>query len=326
MGLQRTYIQYGTTGENMHATDEVKIEYDSSGEEQLYIHEKGGLLIENISQYKVTSSEVRLIYVINAFNNNEVNELDLANKNEWKTGDGDNSVSYLTRTGLNIEVPAGIFKDSIEVTNITNIESEEKTSVNYYAPVVGLIKTVFINTGGKHVFSELESSNADILTQESSSNRNKINDKNIESKEQKQTANTEKSSLGGTSQLLLSDYTKRVNELSLEQLEYYILHRPEFKELDTGDYVYKFSVLQGELSILTNQDGMIRNLTWDSELPMTDETLLNIQSLILGLNPSITIEEVNEFLFSGNDKIVFAEFKVNLSSSPDSFLFEININ
>ena len=325
VGLQRTYIQYGIEGENANASNEVKSEYDSSGNELFYVYENGEIFGESFTQYTVSTEELKMVYKINDLNNNEVNEVVLANKTEWKTGDGDNSISYLTGNDLTIEVPAGIFDNSIEVTEISNIESDEVTVVNYYAPTVGLIKTVFILPEGNHVFTELESSNVSILGQKNATNKEETSPSNKSEELNPAPSLKTPDSVGGTSELLLSDYIERVNEKTFQQLEYYIFNNPEFNELDTGDYIYNFSVLQGELSILTNQEGLIRNLSWNGEVPMTDETLLNIQSIILGLNPTITIEEVNDFLFNGKEEIAFEHFIVNLFSSPNSFQFEIYI-
>ena len=112
VGLQRSYIHYGTTGENYYSNDEVKSELDSEGNEMIFIHTTDDLIIEKFDQYQISNEEIRLVYILNALKNQEVNELVIANESEWKTGDGDDSTSYLTKTGLTVEVQAGAFENS----------------------------------------------------------------------------------------------------------------------------------------------------------------------------------------------------------------------
>ncbi|GKV57616.1 hypothetical protein NCCP2222_35630 [Sporosarcina sp. NCCP-2222] len=158
IGMARTYVQYGTDGENMQASDIVKMEHDSEGKEMVYIHGKGGLIAETIQEYKVDKKAVSVIYIINSLKNEETNILELASKEKWETNDADNSVSYLTGSGLTEEVPAGSFDNVIEVTTVIPDDKREQKTVKYYAPEVGLIKTVFhFKDGEKYVFSELES-------------------------------------------------------------------------------------------------------------------------------------------------------------------------
>ncbi|QTD40961.1 hypothetical protein [Sporosarcina sp. Te-1] len=158
IGLTRTYVQYGTEGENMKATDTVKMEVGSEGNEMVYIHETGGLIADSIREYKVEKDAVHVIYIINALKNEETDMLELASKESWETNDADKSVSYMTGSGLSVEVPAGSFQNVIEVTNIVPDDKREQKTVKYYAPEVGLIKTVFhFKDGEEYVFSELES-------------------------------------------------------------------------------------------------------------------------------------------------------------------------
>ncbi|MBO0602519.1 DUF2628 domain-containing protein [Sporosarcina sp. E16_3] len=158
VGLQRSYLHYGTTGENLISNDEVMSEFDSERNEMFYIHSTGGIANEKVNQYQISEKEIRLVYVINAFKNQEVNEVVIANKDEWKTGDGDDSTSYLTKTGLTVKVPASVFENCIEVVNIVKVGNGVSKIVKYYAPQVGLIKTVFIIEDEEHISQELISS------------------------------------------------------------------------------------------------------------------------------------------------------------------------
>ncbi|WP_102273719.1 hypothetical protein [Cytobacillus massiliigabonensis] len=167
VGLERSYIQYGTTGENTTVNDIVVSETDASGKEMIYIKEAGSLAGEKITQYEVNNDSIRVVYLMNALKNEEADVIELTAQPEWKTGDGDDSVSYLTETGLDIEVPAGMFNHCIEVTNIAKSKSGEHKVVKYYAPKAGLIKTVFyLEDEGEFVFSELQTSNLDRINAE----------------------------------------------------------------------------------------------------------------------------------------------------------------
>lgn len=159
VGLQRTYIEYGSTGNNMIRNDEVKFDMNSDGNEEIYIHALGGLGIERVDQFEITQNEIRRVYMINALINMEVNILELTNRKEWKTGDGDNSVSSMTGIGLTMEVPAGMFTECIEVTNFIEGDIEGRKTLKYYAPKVGIIKTVYVNGKEEFVSEELQSSN-----------------------------------------------------------------------------------------------------------------------------------------------------------------------
>ncbi|MBB4823385.1 hypothetical protein HNO89_000605 [Sporosarcina luteola] len=158
IGMTRTYVQHDTEGKDLQETDIVKMEPDSEGNEIIYIQAKGGLVADSIKEYKVDKDAVRLIYIINTLKNEETDILELAPKVTWETNDADKSVSYMTDSGLAVEVPAGSFQNVIEVTTIIPDDKHEQKTVKYFAPEVGLIKTVFhFKDGEEYVFSELES-------------------------------------------------------------------------------------------------------------------------------------------------------------------------
>ncbi|WHP40398.1 hypothetical protein QIX46_17810 [Lysinibacillus boronitolerans] len=183
IGLERTYIEYGNTGQEEIYNDIVIQEYDKEGNEVIYIHGYGGLIGESVLEYSVTEKEIRLIYRINSLLNKEVNELELSSNKEWFTGDGDDSKSIITGRDLTVKTKAGTFNDVLEVTKIK--DSSEPKIVKYYAPKVGVIKTVYLlSSEDEHVYSELESTNLDILLGSVDKNKIETNDEKEEIKQQ----------------------------------------------------------------------------------------------------------------------------------------------
>ncbi|MCG7343999.1 hypothetical protein MHZ92_07635 [Sporosarcina sp. ACRSL] len=158
IGMMRTYVQYGTNGQTMEANDSVNLSINSDGPDTVYIHEKGGLAIESIKEFIVTDEEIRLVYVINALKNEETSVVELANKPKWEKKDMDKSVSHITATGLTVVVPAGSYDNVIEVTTVIPDDKKGRRTVHYYAPNIGLIRTVFgFEDGDEFTFSELKS-------------------------------------------------------------------------------------------------------------------------------------------------------------------------
>jgi len=157
IGAVRIYSQYDTDGKTFESVDTVNLATDSEGNNSVYIHEKGGLAAETIKEYAVSSEEVKLVYVVNPNENKETAIVELANKPEWDKKDENKSVSQMTATDLTVKVPAGTYKNVIEIATTVPGDSKGKM-INYYAPEVGLIKTVFsFSDGDKFTFSELKS-------------------------------------------------------------------------------------------------------------------------------------------------------------------------
>ncbi|WP_336823739.1 hypothetical protein [Sporosarcina sp. USHLN248] len=158
IGMMRTYNQYDPDGKTVEAIDTVNLSINSDGPDTVYIHEKGGMASESIKEYAVNEKEVRLVYVVNALKNEETAIVELSNKPKWEKNDSDKSISYLTATGLTVEVPAGKYDNVIEVTTVIPNDKKGRKTVHYYAPEIGLIKTVFgFEDGDNFTFSELKS-------------------------------------------------------------------------------------------------------------------------------------------------------------------------
>ncbi|MCG7344821.1 hypothetical protein MHZ92_11805 [Sporosarcina sp. ACRSL] len=156
IGMTREYTNYDTDGNSVASIDTVNLSTNSDGTDTVYIHEKG-VASEAIKEYIVSKEEVKLVYLINSFGNAETAVVELANKPEWDKNDASQSVSRMTATGLTMEVPAGKYDHVIEITSVIPGDKEGKT-LNYYAPEVGLIKTVFsFKDGEEFIFNELKS-------------------------------------------------------------------------------------------------------------------------------------------------------------------------
>ena len=158
VGTARTYAQYDPDGKTLEATDVVNRSENSDGPDTVYIHERGGMAYESIKEYAVSSEEIKQIYIVNAAKNEESAVVELANKPEWEKNDGDDSVSYITQKDLEIPVAAGTYKNVLEVTTIITDDVKGRKTIHYYAPEVGLIKTIFVYEDGEEfTFSELTS-------------------------------------------------------------------------------------------------------------------------------------------------------------------------
>jgi len=263
VGLKRSYVQYGTTGENLYPTDEVKNEYDSKGNELIYIHEKNGLAVETIEQYEIYDNEVVVVHRINPLMNKEVNEIELANKTKWETGDPDNTSNYLTGSGLSIEVTAGTFEDVIEVTNVVSIESEDSREIiKYYAPNVGLIKMVFLINNEEHVFMELETTNLKSL---SNSNQKKVEDVNENTNEpevketKSETGNTYKNEDFGFS------FTFPGNMLDKVRISYGAWSVDSEESID---FTYLSEQVEQYLFSIVVYNGAIEEQNWENPMQM----------------------------------------------------------
>ncbi|WP_214758769.1 hypothetical protein [Exiguobacterium sp. s123] len=323
VGLERTYIQYGTTGENILSNDTVKSEVDSSGKESLYIHEKGGLAVERVTEYKVNDHSIRVVYRINAFMNKEVDELELTNRKSWNVGDSDNSIRYLTNENLKITVPAGTFQDCIEITQVTGTEGNGNTSIYYYAPTVGLVKTVWKLDGEKFTAMELQSFSKD--TEQDSEGKSQEEGSVIgggieESPSPKFQSGSLLHDTNLISTLNINDYMNRVNQYSIEQVEYYLLHRPTFEETNNGTTLY----FSDDITIRCDTSGNIMEVMMQQDTSLTEETFLYIQWLILGLDSKMSIEEANEIIFPKESNQVFkvGEFNVGIMADSNGFTFK----
>lgn len=323
VGLERTYIQYGTTGENLFSNDTVKSEVNSSGKESLYIHETGGLAVERVTEYEINDHSIRVVYRINALMNKEVDELELTNRKSWNVGDSDNSIRYLTNENLEIAVPAGTFQDCIEITQVTETGKNSNTSIYYYAPTVGLVKTVWEIEGEKFTALELQSfSNG--IDQENEGKSQEQASVTQESTEESPSPKFQSGSLPPdtnlTSTFNVNDYMNTVNQYSFEQVEYYLLHRPTFEETSNGTILY----FTDDITIHCDTNGNIKEVIMQQDSPLTEEKLFYIQWLILGLDSEMTIEEANEIIFPKETNQFFkvGEFNVGILADSNSFIFK----
>lgn len=129
-----------------------------------------------------------------------------------------------------------------------------------------------------------------------------------------------------TQKLSLAEFSEAVNEISMEQLEYSILHRPSYQE-ETNRNVYEFTAVTSEnIKIFTDKENNIEEVHWISKEKLTEEVLYNIQFLLLGLEENVSQEEINEFLFNESSSHQPSEkFLVELDKSENDFTLSITL-
>ena len=154
--------------------------------------------------------------------------------------------------------------------------------------------------------SEVEASNVNFL---------EISEKNFGSTNNEDLA---------TEKLKLAAYIESVNKISMEQVEYSLLHRPSYEELEFTD-LYSFAPMTEEnILIETDKNSFIKEINWNSKEKVSEEILYNIQWLLLSLDENVSYEEVNEFIFEEKStRQNFKDFLVEFNKSENGFSFSI---
>ncbi|TCI77718.1 hypothetical protein EVJ20_07080 [Exiguobacterium sp. SH0S1] len=321
VGLERTYIEYGKSGETLISNDTVKLEIDSSGDEVLYIHAKDGIAGERIVEYEVSKNSIKKVYIINAIFNKKIDELELTNQRSWSTGDSDNALRYLTDDKLEVTVPAGIFQECIEVTEVFKSKEYIYTSIYYYAPKIGLIKTVFEVDDERFTYTELQSfSNGTEQTKEFESNTQEKSSGIEEAPSPQLKSGDLPPDTNLTSSLNINDYVNLVNQHSIKQVNYNLLHRPTFEETENEVILY----FTEDIKIRHDINGNIKEVFMKQDSMLDEEKLFYIQWLILGLDPQMTLDEVNEIIFpkEPNDFFEVGEFYIGIKTDSNGFTFK----
>lgn len=102
-------------------------------------------------------------------------------------------------------------------------------------------------------------------------------------------------------------------------MKLYLLHRPTYEEVN-NEYVYSFI---DDIVIRTDTEGNIKEVSM-MKSESTEETLLSVQWLIRGLEPVITLEEVNEIIFPNNASQYYqvGDFNVGINKAANGFSFK----
>jgi hypothetical protein len=273
---------------------------------------------QSVTQYTVTDTEIA----------DEKGSIQLSNKPEWES---DGIKMYLVDINKTVEVRAGTFENCIEVLRI---DPKTKYQARFiYAPNVGAIKLTSKSEGKEEkVLVELTSTSTTPYGKSNQDNtvNEPANDVPLES-----TSNEENTDIEGIdttvelinnniSKLKLMNFEEKVNQISTEQLEQRVLHRPAFQE-ESDYYIASYNVNTPEnIVIFTSKDSNIKQITWESKELLTEETLLIIQWLLLSLGENISREDANEFLFHQSlTEQHFGEFTVKFIKSNDGFKFNI---
>ena len=154
--------------------------------------------------------------------------------------------------------------------------------------------------------SEVEASNVNFL---------ETNEKNFDSTNNEDLAKEK---------LSLAAYIENVNKISMEQVEYALLQRPIYEELEFTDSYGFAAVTEENILIETDKNSFIKEINWNSKEQVSEEVLYNIQWLLLSLDENVSHEEVNEFIFEVKPtRQNFKDFLVEFNKSENGFSFSI---
>ncbi|MCM3572506.1 hypothetical protein M3172_04845 [Mesobacillus subterraneus] len=240
-------------------------------------------------------------------------------KPRWTSNNTEFHISEYLKT---YTVPAGSFDNCIEVTRV-DIPTQLTVRM-VHAPGVGIIRMTSQSQGKEEeLIAELVSTSTTLYGESDNQEKEDVDELDEIIKEDSE--NSSLQPVGNlperndkVSNLTLSDYDQRVNDLHLKQFDYILLHRPEFKENDT-----EFTITYTDgISIITNKEGFIKEVEYSQEEPMIEEDLYNIQHLIMGLDDEITMEEANEILFA-DEPIIYSvgAFNLAINKSKNGFTF-----
>lgn len=127
-----------------------------------------------------------------------------------------------------------------------------------------------------------------------------------------------------TEKLNLAAYIESVNKISMEQIEYSLLHQPTYEELEFTDSYGFAAVTPENILIVTDKSSFIKEIKWNSKEKVSEEILYNIQCLLLSLDEDVSYEEVNEFIFEEQpSKQSFTNYLVEFNKSENGFSFSI---
>lgn len=267
--------------------------------------------------YTVTSEEILEVRMSsNLAGEQEKKDIIISNsKNTWLNAKG-NLQYFITSIDKTLKTSTGTFNNCIEVTE-TTLDRKEFV-IRTYAPNIGLIHETVIVNGELY----LEYSLLNYCSSHEEGNISEENESNLEKNEDNQQLQQLPAApvIKKVSRLNMNDYAATVNQYSLNQVDYYILHRPSYQELSENEYVHTFVNELGEIEILTDKEALIKEIIFKSNGPLGEEGLLYMKWLILGLNSDIKHEEAKDILFDEPSKYYeIAEFKAGLESNPKSF-------
>ena len=266
--------------------------------------------------YELSNSEFKKVFSRDNLTGEKFfDSIYLTNKqNQWQNKD-DPTNFIVTDIKKTAKTPIKTFHDCIEVTEIF----QNERTVSTYAPQMGVVAQEIYSDGKLYLKKILRKVRIGV---DSPSNDNEPNSSQeiIDSIVEKPDFYiTDK-----TSNLKLMEYINPVNDISLPKLEYFILHRPGYEEKNKNG-IYNFVTITPEdLYIICDKDSFIKQITWESKKMLYEEIILNVKILIQGLNNNITIEEVNDYLFSETTTKDFGDFTVEFIKKDEEG-FTLNI-
>ncbi|MGD6779966.1 hypothetical protein ACQCT3_11790 [Sutcliffiella horikoshii] len=268
--------------------------------------------LDIVRNFAISTDEIKLVRQVDNLLGTTTKNLIILNKqksswvSQYNLGDRQN---LITSTNKAVSTSFGSFSNCIEVTE-TTMDGKEVT-IKTYAPNVGLVHQLVLLDGEIYLEYVLVDHNSGINRKED----------NGEKREFERLPSIE---ISNVSNLNINDYAAVVNELSLSQIDYQILHRPTVESGKDNDFIYSFSTEIGDIQITTNDKAIIKKVKFESDVALEEEGLLYIQWLILSLSSKINLEKANNILFA--DPFQFYELEdylIGLESYNNGFNFVI---
>jgi hypothetical protein len=278
--------------------------------------------LTTIKNFSISPEEIKLIRQIdNLVGTTLKDTVILSNiKSSWINNYqlGGDQQSSITSINKEMKTTSGTFPNCIEVTEIT--KDAREITIKTYAPNIGLIHQVVTIDGVVNMEYKLVNYSPGITGNGIEELTNTFEDiKDNEYVSELPTITT-----GKVSKININDYAAIVNEYSINQVEYQILHRPNYQKGKENEHIYAFGNDIGDIQIITNNDALIKEVIFESDEPLGEESLLYMQWLILSLNSEIKREDANEILFSNPSQYYKVKnFLVGLESDGNNFKFVI---
>lgn len=281
-------------------------------------HYQGQIALgHKVTQYTVTNNEII----------DENNTLQLVSRNKWESN---GEKFYIVGVNKTVKVHAGTYKKCVEVLRVD--PDTHFQSLYTYAPNVGVIKLTSKSKNKEvKVLAELFSTSS---VQYSANSARKKDESHVGSSQKEKNNTIEEKNTTGTlvnkktSTLKLSTFERKVNQISFEQLNVNILHRPTFEE-ETDYYKISYVInnsysnISETLQIFSDKELNIRQIYWNSKEPLNEEMLLAIQWILMSLEENITTDKTNDFLFYPEfNQQTFGDFNVEMTKNNKGFIFD----
>lgn len=273
-----------------------------------------GNVSTQVIDYKVTESQIVTDSAIM-----------LMNKSRWEN---DGYLFEILNEDAKVTVEAGEYKNVIVVKQ-TDIATNLKF-FTYHAPNIGVIKIESDSPKfGEKLLLELVSTDFTAYGSNGGNEESSIDEitTQLENEERIETSPISRAAsgklpekTGETSNINFNEYARLASEASMESLGVYLFHRPSSWEYEGTDVITYFD---DNISLKSDENGMLKEVYFESEIGPGEEEFLISQSLLLGLSPNSSQELINEILFSGKEGVTyeFAGFEIGIVFTENSYKF-----